>query len=217
MSELGKAQYNQVKKSLFCLEFHLVPGGLILAARGSGMQAKLRVPSHLERCWGWGGAQRRHPGSEAIDWPTGVSKHCCSRPPITQHTLSSSEMCPSGTHRRIQDSFTPLDPTKNPLAPLPYLLLPLLSLRIGNFLPGVGLSPRTRGPWCGLNKKQNKKKGCALQAVMFCGDSADWMWHLKLHRSDCSVITCACIIYKQGGTAKFNSRGESIVFVFAAL
>lgn len=38
MSELGKAQYNQVKKSLFCLEFHLVPGGLILAACRSGMQ-----------------------------------------------------------------------------------------------------------------------------------------------------------------------------------
>lgn len=165
MSELGKAQYNQVKKSLFCLEFHLVPGGLILAARGSGMQARLHVPSHLERCWwgweGWGGAQRRHPGSEAIDWPTGVSKHCCSRPPITQHTLSSSEMCPSGTHRRIQDSFTPLDPTKNPLAPLPYLLLPLLFLRIGNFfLTGhwtITSDPRAPG----ADREKKKKKGCA--------------------------------------------------------
>lgn len=38
MSELGKAQYNQVKKSLFCLEFHLVPGGLILAACRNSMQ-----------------------------------------------------------------------------------------------------------------------------------------------------------------------------------
>lgn len=165
---------------------------------------------------GGGGAQRRHPGSEAIDWPTGVSKHCCSRPPITQHTLSSSEMCPSGTHRRIQDSFTPLDPTKNPLAPLPYLLLPLLFLRIGNFFFYRALDYHLGPEGPGADRKKKRKKA-ALQAVMFCGDSADWMWHLKLHRSDCSVITCACIIYKQGGTAKFNSRGESIVFVFAAL
>lgn len=42
------------------------------------------------------------------------------------------------------------------------------------------------------------KRMTVLQAAMLCGDSADWMWHLKLPRSDYAVITYACIIYKQG-------------------
>lgn len=48
---------------------------------------------------------------------------------------------------------------------------------------------------------------------MLCGDSTDCMWHLKLPWPDYAVITYACIIYKQDGTAKFNSVGESIIFV----
>lgn len=127
MSELGKAQYNQVKKSLFCLEFHLVPGGLILEARRAVCsEAACTIPL---RAVG-GRTQRRHPGSEAIDWPTGVSKHCCSRSPITQHTLCSNKMCPSGTYHRIQDSFTPS--THDLSCPLLFPR-PFFMLRVGNF------------------------------------------------------------------------------------
>lgn len=73
------------------------------------MQRRQHVPIPVVGKEEWGsvggaeegeGVQRRHAGSSAIDWPTGVSKHCRSRPPITQRTLSSGEMCPSGSHRR---------------------------------------------------------------------------------------------------------------------
>lgn len=91
---------------------------------------RLHGLSYLERRGG-GRLQRRHPGSEAIDWPTGVSKHCCSRSPITQHALCSSEMCPTGTHRRIGDRFAPFAPSG---APLPsHLELVFFPLSVGNF------------------------------------------------------------------------------------
>lgn len=91
---------------------------------------RLHGLSYLERRGG-GRLQRRHPGSEAIDWPTGVSKHCCSRSPITQHALCSSKMCPTGTHRRIGDRFAPFAPSG---APLPsHLELVFFPLSVGNF------------------------------------------------------------------------------------
>lgn len=115
-------------------------------------------------------------------------------------TAGSKTLSPPSTP---QKTLWPLSPTSSCL---------FFSSGLATFYRALDYHLRPEGPGA-----DQKKKKVALQAVMFCGDSADWMWHLKLHRSDCSVITCACIIYKQGGTAKFNSRGESIVFVFAAL
>lgn len=97
-------------------------------------------------------------------------------------------------------------PPPIPLAPFSFLTLSFCSVSV-TFTVFQRLSiTSAEGP---------AERMTRLQAVMLCGDSADWMWHLKLPWSDYAVITYACIIYKQDGTAKFNSQGKvSSLFLY---
>lgn len=120
------------------------------------------------------GGKRRHAGSSAIDWPTGVSKHCRSRPPITQHTLNSSEMCPSGSHRSNRgpaaDSTRPASPV--PTSPVPR---PPNSPTTQTFSRARLLASPPPIPLAG--RGEARTEGAGLRAAVLCGDNTDWMWH----------------------------------------
>lgn len=157
-----------------------------------------------------GGFERRHAGSSAIDWPTGVSKHCRSRPPITQHTPSSSEMCPSGTYHRNRDPPpanpppAAVDPTQPHTPPAPLVsssrrprreLFQPSRRHLRRFLP-----PTSAGE--GEEKKKRLRSELRCFAVIVLIGCGTWNYL----GPSCPVVTCACVVRKQGRTVKFNSR-----------
>lgn len=173
------------------------------------MQQRLHVPVPLGAAAGGGavwGSERRHAGSSAIDWPTGVSKHCRSRPPITQHTRSSSEMCPSGSHRRSRRPAA--DPTQPP-PPAPPYSSGLFSPRRKLFFPRATSRHHLR-QFLALaearerQRRANSELRCFAVIILIGCGTRNYLG------PGCPVVTCVCVVRKQGRKTKFNSRGGRI-------